>query len=93
MKNSGRIEELVSELISLVDQKEGEDWYLETKRGPHGETILRGNKEGLLILMRDLGRIFESASDGSHYHYDSATTLDECEVELVIGRTVAPWDD
>jgi hypothetical protein len=89
---SGRLDKLISELVAEIDRESTDSWYLETKKGPEGETVLGGNKDGLLILLRDIGRIYQSRSDSSHFHYDSVTTLDECEVELIVRRLLAPWD-
>ena len=86
------IDGLLDELARIIDENDNGKWYLETRIAAGGVPELLGNREGLLVLISHLVGLYRSPSDKAHMHYDEASNLDHCEVELILGRVLAPWD-
>ena len=57
------------------------------------ETVVAGNREGLLHLALQLLRLGSKVAPGSHYHLDEASVADIAETNVVFVYEEAPWQE
>jgi hypothetical protein len=55
------------------------------------ETVVNGNRDGLIQLALQLLRLAESESLGAHYHLDESSIADAADTNVVFALKQAPW--
>jgi hypothetical protein len=63
--------------------------YIEITAGK--ETVIRANREGLLLLAEELIKLCECSFEGAHYHLDEYGMAHKCDKPVVITLTKPPW--
>jgi len=85
-ENLKKIEQLFGEIF---DEKIHEYSYIEII--DNEEIVLKANKEGLLILARELIQLCDSNFIGKHYHLDECGMANKCDKPVVITLVKPPW--
>ncbi len=55
------------------------------------ETVVSGNRTGLVQLALQLLRLAEAESLGAHYHLDETSIADAADASVVFALKQAPW--
>ena len=66
--------------------------FLQVLKGDHGETIIRGNGEGLVHFALSVLKLAKSDQE-THQHFDEAGMIDKCDVPLVVVKSIADWEE
>jgi hypothetical protein len=53
---------------------------------------IRGNREGLIHLAKQILQIATAGVEGSHYHLDQAGMADRCDMKVAFVLARAEWD-
>lgn len=87
------LRKLISELESFAARNLSSgagNLFLEVRKN-ETETVIAGNRDGLVEVALQLLRLAESESCGGHYHIDESSIADMAETNVVLSYKQEPW--